>query len=786
VPQPLRQVLPDVIHPPADWRDFAPETLTVAPYRGFTTPFHVVRVTRDGDVTTWVGRNGLPGASLVAIGKRDRWDATLTMIGGSFDIHVHGSNVQVVEHTTPLVCGGVRPAPTAAEVDRKSLIHPGEVRPAPAAVPITGDPSIHTSGTTIYTVEVAYFYTKDLEDTVTAAAGGLANVPAYLDSTFRAWNETHNLIIEQSKIPNMRWHYAGLYRVPDYTLLLYDHKGPGGAARYNMAYDIDMIDGSEAQVNPANAQAVTVSRFVATTETAHAADISVLMLGANRDVSGLANFDGHHCAVLLSGGMLDVAHEIGHTFGLYHDRETDSIPDGNGWYNCGHLFHYDPARFGGQPYDAKIGDIMSYGVMTPFFSNPHVAAQGSDFAAGSIVQPDPNWYPIGVEVDQPRAAHAARWLWEHAQAKATRVTEVALTFPAVTIQPIATLGVGLGGDLRLSVTATGTNLQYQWRKNGAAISGATSATYTKDNASAGDAGNYDVMVTNALGTVITRAAVVSVSNEPVSARLVNISTRSQVGVGNDVQIAGFVITGNTPKTVLVRAGSALLAGYGLGSLLADPLLELHDLHTTLTTNDNWSSDATKAAAIRSAASQVGAAAWADGTRDAAILTTLNPGIYSAVVKGKNDTSGMAIVEVYEVTATGGHVVNISTRSQVGVGNDVQIAGFVITGNTPKTVLVRAGSAVLAGYGLGSLLADPLLELHDLQTTITTNDNWSSDAANAAAIRSAATQVGAAAWAEGTRDAAILITLNPGIYSAVVKSKDDTSGMAIAEVYEVTP
>lgn len=790
----VQHVLPSVTEPVTDWSAFTPDTIVVAPYEGLALPFHVVRITRENGVTTWVGRNSLRGASLVGIGKRDRWDGVLSLIGGQYDIHIHGQDVLVMEHDAgPIVCNTTAAAKPTSTLKAMVVQNTGKTA---EAIAVAGNPGVHTSGTTIYTVEVAFFYVSSVETELTTPSvydtngvlhplvNTVAEVPAYLDSTFRAYVETNNLVLEQSLVGNLRWHFAGMFKAPEYTPRV-GGTYPDGRTYYQMGGDLAaMADTTQA-----------TGQFVATKTAAVFADQEVLIVGGLRDAGGLADFAGHHAVVHVSGGHIVLAHELGHNFGLYHDRRTDGAADG-GSYNYGHIFDYHFSWFGG--IDTPPGpinpntfcDVMGYGSPLPYFSNPNVSLRGNDFASGQITQPDNNLYPLGVEAGQPKAAYAARTLREGAAAMASYRNDPAATFPAIAVQPGAAVLVRPGAKLHLAVVASGTNLTYQWRRNGVAIGGATGASYDVASASDGNAGVYDVVVTNTLGTVISGGTTVAVSNNATSSRLVNISTRSQVGAGDDVQIAGFVISGNSPKTVLVRAGSAVLTGAGLQGVLADPMLELHRLNggdAVVARNDDWSSDATAADAIRSAANQVGAATWVSGTKDAAVLVTINPGVYTAVVKGKGDSAGMAIVEVYEVGQTS-QVVNISTRSHVGVGDDVQIAGFVIAGDQPKTVLVRAGSAVLTAAGLHGVLANPTLELHRINggdTTVDLNDDWSSDAAKAAAIRSAAVQVGAAAWADGTSDAAILITLNPGLYTAIVRGKNNGTGMAIVEVYDVS-
>jgi hypothetical protein len=259
--------------------------------------------------------------------------------------------------------------------------------------------------------------------------------------------------------------------------------------------------------------------------------------------------------------------------------------------------------------------------------------------------------------------------------------------------------------------------------------------------------------------------------------LANISTRSRVGTGFDVQIAGFVIAGSAPKPVLLRAAGPALANLGVTGSLADPVIELHDNRTgaTLATSDDWD------AALASTFSAVGAFPWTSGSKDAALLTTLSPGVYSVIVKGQSDGTGVALVEVYDAEiGNGARAMNISTRSYVGTDSDVQIAGFVIVGTAPKHVLIRAaGPALQAITGADGCLADPTLELHAQDTTIVlaTNDNWDES------LTATANRLGAFAWTAGSKDAALDATLIPGVYTVVVRGANGGKGTALVEVYD---
>lgn len=264
----------------------------------------------------------------------------------------------------------------------------------------------------------------------------------------------------------------------------------------------------------------------------------------------------------------------------------------------------------------------------------------------------------------------------------------------------------------------------------------------------------------------------------------NLSTRGNVGTGNSVMIAGFIVGGNTPKKVLVRAVGPTLASFGVTGVLANPDLQIFRGSTSIERNDNWGGNA----AIVQAAGAVGAFALAPSSLDSAILTTLSPGAYTATVTGVNNTSGVALVEVYDVDAadpfTPQKVMNISTRGDVGTGDRILMAGFVVSGTSPKKVLVRAVGPTLSTFGVTGTLADPILRITtQSNTTIRENDNWETGN-NVPLLTDAANKAGAFAFPTGSKDAAVLLTLPPGTYTAQVSGVSNTTGVALVEVYEV--
>ena len=254
-------------------------------------------------------------------------------------------------------------------------------------------------------------------------------------------------------------------------------------------------------------------------------------------------------------------------------------------------------------------------------------------------------------------------------------------------------------------------------------------------------------------------------------QLGNISTRLSVGTNDNVLIGGFIVTGTQSKQVIARAIGPSLA---LTGVLSDPVLELHDsTGATIATNDDWQESANKQAII-----DAGLAPTND--KESAILMTLEPGVYTAIVRGVSGTTGVALVEVYDLDRTvDSKLANISTRGFVQTGDNVMIGGIIILGDTDTDVLVRAIGPELADVGVDGVLEDPILELHDKDgALITSNDDWK---------ESQQSQIEATGLAPtDDHESAILATLSPDNYTAIVRGKNDTTGVALVEVYNVSP
>ncbi|MBL9189056.1 MAG: DUF1800 family protein [Opitutaceae bacterium] len=277
--------------------------------------------------------------------------------------------------------------------------------------------------------------------------------------------------------------------------------------------------------------------------------------------------------------------------------------------------------------------------------------------------------------------------------------------------------------------------------------------------------------------------------------LTNLSTRAQVGTGGDIIISGFNIGPGGNKTVLIRASGPALTGFGVPGALTDPKLELYSGQTKIAENDNWGTPMGGATPLTVATfSGVGAFAFGPNSRDAALIATLAPGPYTAQVSGIGGGTGVSLIEVYEVGAGTSRLTNLSTRALVGAGANQLIPGIVVSpGGGNRRLLIRAAGPALAAFGTPGTLADPAITVTNAPGTpafSATNDNWSTPvgptAANATTLSAAAAQAGAFAFTAGSRDSALIVELPAGNYSIQTSGVGGGTGVALVEVYDLTP
>lgn len=272
-----------------------------------------------------------------------------------------------------------------------------------------------------------------------------------------------------------------------------------------------------------------------------------------------------------------------------------------------------------------------------------------------------------------------------------------------------------------------------------------------------------------------------------AARLMNVSSRQRIAAGdtNRTAIAGLVISGTTSRNILVRAVGPGLSGFGVGDALANPRVHVFDSTGRLVVeNDDWSGASTAAAA-----NGVGAFALGGGSRDAALVANLSPGAYTVQATAASG-SGVVLLEAYDTASTSTQrLVNLSTRGFADTGEGQLVAGFSVVGDSPKRMLVRAIGPGLSGFGVSGVLGDPTLRLFAAgnANAIAENDSWGTPVGAAASrveIAAAAQAAGAFALAEGSLDAALLITLAPGNYTAIASGTGGRTGVALVEVFEV--
>ncbi len=342
-----------------------------------------------------------------------------------------------------------------------------------------------------------------------------------------------------------------------------------------------------------------------------------------------------------------------------------------------------------------------------------------------------------------------------------------------TFQPGQTLSFGIDRDLG-AINAAGNSADLL---GGAKIK----ATVDSNTILFGGFGNLlgaGFTFADGFGLVDARKAVATILGSPPASTSVaaNISTRAVTATGDNVLIGGFIAQGSASKTVIVRALGPSLVGAGVSGALADPTLELHDGQGSIIAfDDNWEDDPDQAALIQ------GTGLAPNDPSESALVGTLTPGNYTAIVRGLGGSSGIALVEVYDLDGqpAPSQLANISTRAPVQTDDGVLIGGFIVKGNDSPKVIVRALGPSLVGTGLTGVLPDPTIELRDGQgALLASNDDWQQDSL-------LATQIQATGFAPGNPlESAILTSLSAGPYTAIVRGVNTTTGIGLVEVYNL--
>jgi hypothetical protein len=275
---------------------------------------------------------------------------------------------------------------------------------------------------------------------------------------------------------------------------------------------------------------------------------------------------------------------------------------------------------------------------------------------------------------------------------------------------------------------------------------------------------------------------------PIST-LGNISTRAFVQTGDNVVIGGFIVQGTEPKKVVIRAIGPELTQHGVPNALANPTLELHD-HTgaLIASNDNWGTTIIGGIITMNQVAAIRASGYAPSdSRESAMIVNLPPGSYTAIVRGVDSMTGVALVEVYDLSPAPNSILeNISTRSFVQTGDNVMIGGVIVQGTQSRRVIVRAIGPELTQYGVPNTLADPTLELHDgTGALIASNNNWQHTIIGGIITTSQVRDITNSGHAPGDpRESAIIADLPPGNYTAIVRGVNNTIGVALVEVYDL--
>jgi hypothetical protein len=269
----------------------------------------------------------------------------------------------------------------------------------------------------------------------------------------------------------------------------------------------------------------------------------------------------------------------------------------------------------------------------------------------------------------------------------------------------------------------------------------------------------------------------------------NISTRAFVQTDDNVMIGGFIVQGTEPKKVIIRAIGPELSQYGVPEALANPTLELHNAAGALiASNDDWRHTIIGGIITSDQRLDIRRSGLAPGNPlEAAIIADLSDGNYTAIVRGVNNTTGVGLVEVYDLNPESSSILsNFSTRAFVQTGDNVMIGGLIVQGTQPKRVIIRAIGPELNQYGVPNVLANPTLELHDSTgALIASNNNWATTIIGGIITSNQVHEIQASGLAPGDgRESAIVADLPAGNYTAIVRGVNNMIGVALVEVYDL--
>jgi hypothetical protein len=791
--------LPELVGDGVPGLSFDPDEFTVIPFDGFPVVFKRSASRIDAGWNgvarrVWVGTTTRPaGTNVVVVSSERSFDAAVV-------IPVIG---EVIYHRSS---GGVFTVSASNSVNAGCGIDSVSSRPQtpPTAADLLGVfaglggasvlPSANLDGVPLVDLLLVYDSTA-----LAAFASKDADPLTYMDAQFQLAVEFSNLFLRQSGVTTFQYRYLGMLPLPS----TYTRSG-------RLGDDLTAM-------NPRGA----LASWLATQKSDYGADIVGMLVAHSADYGGIANMTlqaiqqgpmANFICACGGGGwgpMVDAvpvvsfAHEIAHLMGCAHDRRTAGIP-ADGLYCYGWLKRLpsNVTLSSGVVHSAEIGTIMSYatGGRVPYFSDPTLSVRMSQ----ELMNPQSNPGPLGSGGNpdygvQLLGDSAANMVTNNAKVLRDNGPKFSAVMAAGGAPLLSTEPAGMttivGGDIILSVSAGG-DMAYQWSKDGVPVSGATSATLSLKGVTANDGGIYTVTVTGRTSSRTSRPAAVQVFE--AGSTLSNLSMRAFCDFGSNAVIGGFVIRGTQSKQVLIRAVGPSLVGFGLpsDSVLSDPLLELHDAshgNVIVASNDNWTK-ASNASAIAETTARVGGFPLRpDDTKSAAMVVTLAPGAYSFVVTPVAGTAaGVVIIEAYDADpagTVGSRLINLAGRSRsVPFGGNNAIGGFVVSGDRPKQVLLRAVGRSLAGQGISwsSVSADPSIELHSSvggDRVISSNNNWFTPVL-APAVTAAAARVGAfPLQADDYSSAVLLVTLPPGAYTFVTRDAYSQGGVLLVEVYD---